>query len=212
MSAQTKRILLWIALIATTPCLLFTALWCVVLFGSVNPMVRAFITDFEVENRTQEAVWVTPVGTYNSGGKKVLPQFSASFMPFLTIFAWESRDLHIGAGERRRIYYDCDDINFSEIVVRDSTETVTVLVVDANPPTDDYYANQFDVYFIDDIGNLPQPTPSVSAAIAPIGDRTMIWCCAFAGLVALFLFRRLRRELRRSSQTSETMILQVGQH
>ena len=205
MSAHTKRILLRIALIATTPFLLFTGLWCLFFFNTVNPMQIMFITDFEVENRTLQPVWVTPIGTFRSGGKTVLPQFSA---PFPAIPTWRSRDLGIAPGERRRIYYDWDDINFSEIVIRDSVGVLRNLVVDHRPPTDAYYANKADLYRIDNLLVLPMATPVVAAALAPSPRRFIFWTFAIAGLVAPFPFVWLRRRLRESTPTLNTVLAQ----
>lgn len=166
-------------------------------------MQRMFITEFEIENRTDQAVWVTPVGTFRSGGKSVLPQFLA---PFPAIPAWRSGHLRIDPGGKRRIYYDWDDINFSEIAIRDSSGLLRNLVVDPNPPTDQYYANRDDLYSIDNIHSLPNAPAGVHTAVAPNSRRFIFWTLAILGLVAPFLFRWLRRQLREIPQTSDAVL------
>jgi hypothetical protein len=199
MSAKRKRVLLRIALIATAPFLLITGLWFLFAFNTVNPMQIAFITEFEVENQTQMPLWVTPVGTFRSGGKSVLPQLAAAFP---AIPAWRSRDLRIDPGETRRIYYDWDDINFSEIVVRDSVGVLRNLVVDPAPPTDAYYANKADLYRIENLQTLPVATSDIVTVLAPNPVRFIFCGLAVAGLIAPFLFGWLRRRLRESTEFS----------
>ncbi|WP_145379291.1 hypothetical protein [Symmachiella dynata] len=194
MLIKTKRKLLWIALIGTMPFLVFTMIWGLFLLNCFNPMQLAFISDFEIENKTQQPIWVTPVGTFNSGIKAVLPQSMAAFP---AIPAWHSRDLPIAPGARRRVYYDWDDINFSEIVVRDAVGTVAVQLVDAHPPTKDYYANKMDLYEISDIGTLPTPTPAVTKAVSPPPHQTLFWTLAVCGLLAPFPLIWIRRQFRR---------------
>lgn len=156
-------------------------------------MQLTFITEFEIENRTDQPLWVTPVGTFRSGGKSVLPQFST---PIPAIPAWRSRHLKIDPGARRRIYYDWDDINFSEIAIRDSAGVLRNLVVDPTPPTDQYYANRDDLYPIDNIHSLPNAPAGIHTALAPNPRRIIFWTLAIMGLVAPFLFGWLRRKLR----------------
>lgn len=199
MIAKTKQRLLRIALVATAPFLLITCLLCLFLLNTVNPMQLEFITSFEIENRTQQPLWVTPVGTSRSGGKSVLPQYAASFP---AIPAWSSRDLRINPGERRRIRYDWDDINFSHIAIRSSDGVVRSLIVDDTPPTDAYYANKADLYSIDDLQSLTMATRDVTAALVPSRHRLVLYPLVIAGIVAPFLFVWLRRRLRELARTA----------
>lgn len=193
MTTGTRLILLRVALVGTAPLLLITALWCLFLLNTLNPMQLVFVTTFEVENRTQEPIWVTPVGTYHPGERNVLPQFACP-IPAIPAFRW--RDLHIGAGETRRIHYDWDDINFSELVVRDGKGVLRTLVVDANPPANSYAPNQEKSYLVGDLSDLPLAAPDVMAAIGPRGPSPWFWALAIAGLIAPLLFRWLRRTIR----------------
>jgi len=201
MSTRTQRILLWIALIATAPFLLITGLWCLFLFNTVNPMQAAFISEFKIENRTRVPIRVTPVGTRNDGSKHVLPQFSRIFP---AIPASDSRDLQIDAGKIRSIYYDWDDINFSEIAIRDAVGTLRTLVVDPAPPTTSYYANKHNLYSIENLSALPMATFAVVAAVAPRPSSFSLWPFAIIGLMAPLVFRWLWRRLRALQLASKT--------
>jgi hypothetical protein len=201
MSTRTQRILLWIALIATAPFLLITGLWCLFLFNSVNPMQAAFISEFKIENRTQLLIWVTPIGTRNDGSKHVLPQFSR-ILP--AIPASDSRDLQIDAGKTRSIYYDWDDINFSDIAIRDTVGTLRTLVVDPAPPTTSYYANKQNLYPIEDLSALPVATSAVVAAVAPRPSSFSLWPFAIIGVMAPLIFLWLWRKLRAYQLTTNT--------
>ncbi len=155
-------------------------------------MQLIFTANFEVENRTQQPLWITPIGTTLSGGKSVLPQF----FPFPAIPVLQSRELRIEPGRRRRIHYDWDDINISEIAVRESTGVLRSYVIDSSPPTDAYYANKEGEYAIADFQQLPIASPTVAAATAPNPRRFMFPLVTVAGIVAPFVFRSLRRRLR----------------
>jgi hypothetical protein len=189
---SSQRLVLRLALYATAPLLVMTGLLCLVLVNSVNPMQLIFIANFEVENKTQQPLWITPIGTTLSGGKSVLPQF----FPFPAIPVLQSRELRIEPGRRRRIHYDWDDINISEIAVRDSTGVLRSYVIDSSPPTDAYYANKEDEYAIADFQQLPIASPTVAAATAPNPRRFVFPLVTVAGIVAPFVFRSLRRRLR----------------
>ena len=172
--------------------LVMTGLLCLILVNSVNPMQLTFISNFEVENKTQQPLWITPIGTTLSGRKSVLPQF----IPFPAIPVLHSRELKIEPEQRRRIHYDWDDINISEIAIRDSTGVLRCFVIDSSPPTRAYYANKKDLYAIDDFQRLPMATPTVAAAAAQNPRRFVFPILAVAGIVAPFVFRSLRRRLR----------------
>lgn len=209
MSNRTKRILLRIAVIVTAPFLLFTALWVLFFFNLINPMQEAFITEFEIENNTQQTVWVTPVGTFNEGGKSALPQFMSRFP---SIPLGRSRDLMIEPGARRHIYYDWDDINFSEIAVRDSSGVLRNLVIDDSPPAEDYYANQEDLYRIENLESLPKASPEIQSAVAPPPPRVVFWTFARGGLIAPFLFTYLRRRQRELTDTPPVNVASGSSH
>jgi hypothetical protein len=105
-------------------------------FNAVNPMQLTFVTGFRVENRTSRPLWITPVGTLHAGGKHVLPQFAAGFP---AIPAFRTKNLRIEPGGSTWISYDWDDINFSEVVVRNAEGEYRQLVVDPDPPKHSYY-------------------------------------------------------------------------
>ena len=197
MSVKSQRLVLRVAIYATAPLLVMTGLLCLVLVNSINPMQLAFISNFEVENGTQQPLWITPIGTRLSGEKSVLPQF----FPFPAIPVLRSRELRVGPNQRRRIYYDWDDINFSEIAIRDSRGVLRSYVIDSSPPTDAYYANNTEAYAIDDFQRLPMAPATVVAATAPNPRRFVFPIVVLGGIVAPFVFRLLRRRLRELTRT-----------
>jgi hypothetical protein len=197
MSVNSERLVLRLALYATAPLLVMTGLLCLVLANSVNPMQLAFISTFEVENKTQQPLWITPIGTTLSGDKSVLPQF----LPFPVIPVLRSRELRVEPGKRRRIYYDWDDINISEIAIRDSTGVLRCYVIDSSPPTDACYANNRDAYTVDNLQRLPMASATVAAATAPNPRRFVYPIVVVAGIVAPFVFHSLWRRLREPAET-----------
>lgn len=139
-----------------------------------NPMQLAFLTEFRVRNQLKEPVWITPIGSFTSGGKGVLPQFSAKEPP--AIPAWQSTVLRVDPGTVRVVYYDWDDINFTELLVEFADGSQRLLLVDPNPPTDGYSPNKQKEYFISDRAKLHTVSKeSVKAA----HSRRPVWLFRF---------------------------------
>lgn len=160
---SAKRVVLLGALIVLTPPLAVSGM--LVLAVLCDPMGEVFQASFRVENRTNQPLWITPVGTFNSGGKDVLPQYGSSYLPG-TI---RSINLRIEPGGSTSITYDCDDINFSEIVVRNAAGEYRQVVVDPDPPKKNYYANDQKLFTIGDWETLPPAAANV-VAVAQIPD------------------------------------------
>ena len=103
-------------------------------FHAIAPM--AFLTDCSVTNKTDSEISFTPVGTVGPDGhRSTLPLYRTSFPYFM-----KSNVGHfsVAPGNTFHFCYDMDDINFSEIVIRDSRGTVGQIVVNPNP-TDNQY-------------------------------------------------------------------------
>ncbi len=73
-----------------------------------------FLTEFTVENRTEETIVVTPVGTGESGHRGPLPVKMFAFPPFA---AFRSGEFRLAPDESISVQYDMDDITLSELVV-----------------------------------------------------------------------------------------------
>jgi hypothetical protein len=115
------------------------------IINSINPMALAFIVPFDVINESGEMLIVTPVGTFNDGGKSVLPTYIRRF-PAIPRLA--RQPYRIAPGETQRIFFDCDDINFSELAIQNASGEFRQLVTDPNPPTKDYYAPRKNLFTI----------------------------------------------------------------
>jgi hypothetical protein len=180
-------------LILLTPLLLTSLASILLILNSVNPMQLTFVTEFRVENQTTRPLWVTPIGTFNTGGKCVLPQFATS-VP--AIPAVRSRDLRLEPGGSTWIIYDWDDLNFSEIVVRDARGEYRQLVVDPDPPKRNYYRNKRERYVIEEWESLPAATANVLAAALNLDRQWWIWGLFAIGLIVMGLYRWLYRVYR----------------
>jgi hypothetical protein len=177
-----REALILCGLIVFSPLLLTSLFSLFFLFGSVNAFWVVFISRFRVENRTGAPLWITPVGTFNSGVKGVLPQFATSFPAFP---AFRSRELRVDPGRSRRIRYDWDNINFSEIVVRNARGEYRQLIVDPDPPKKDYSPNRQEVYVIADFDSLSNVAQDVFAAASEAGKEHRFWLLFVTGFPVL---------------------------
>lgn len=139
----------------------------------------AFVTDFAVENRTDTAVVVTPVGTVGAGDRAPLPVKMLAFPP---LPALRGGGYHLAPGESVTIQYDMDDINFSEIVVAAEPGRPLQLVTDPTPTANQYHGPLQRHYVIDDLARLEPATPPVQAA-AQAADRQWVEACVMGSLL-----------------------------
>lgn len=191
---RRKRIAINIGLILVSPFLLCTCVPLLLLVNTVNPLAVAFNSEFEVENRTSGPIWITPIGTTNQGSKAVLLQYTGRR---LAIPSLHSTDLEVVPGRRVRIHYDWDDINFSDILVRDLAGNESVFVVDAAPPTRGYFQNQQPLYVIQTAELSPAPPQIVTARDRSGRYRWRSWTVMALGFIAPIVFLILLRARRR---------------
>jgi len=196
MRTKTKLYLVRAGLLVAGALLPLTLISLIVLLNAVNPMALGFITGYVISNRTAEPILVAPVGTLDERGRRgLLGNFPFPFpaMPGLRI-----KDIAVAPGGRRIMYYDWDDIQFSEIVVRDSTGTWQI-VVNAEPTK-----NQFRAVAVMDFAVTPE-TPRIPVAPAVLEaaespDRSLLFHAAWiSGLAAPLVFRFLWRANKRLS-------------
>lgn len=185
-----KRFVMLVGLVASAPLLLTTLASFLLLFNAINPMQLAFLSSFRVENRTGRPLWVTPVGTFHSGGKRVLPQFATGV---LAVPAFRSKEIRVEPGGSAWVHYDCDDINVTEIVARAAGGNDRQLVVDPAPPKDGYYRNGSDLYVLDSWNALSPAPADVLAAVREPDRQWPLWGLVATGLVVLPLYRALWR-------------------
>jgi len=132
------------------------------LMNSFNPMQLAFVTDFSVENRTGESIWITPIGTVGTQGKRWPIPTSSRRAPWME--SSQRARLPIECGAKRTLFYDWDDINFSELVVERAGAEPRQLVVNPDPTTNQYSRLEVNEFVIDDWDALAPLEPDVRAA------------------------------------------------
>lgn len=119
----------------------------------------AFIADFTIANQTSRVITVIPIGTVGIEGRRYpLPITISSY---LNLPALGGRALRLMPGEEVAISYDMDDINFSEIVVKDDRAKVVQLITDPQPTTRQYHGPTQQRYIVDDLARLQAPPATV---------------------------------------------------
>jgi hypothetical protein len=86
-------------------------------FTLFNPLLLAFLANFEIKNDSGLAVQVTPIGMWEGSGLYgPLPTYRSEHPP--AIPARAPCDIPLAPGETISITYDWDDINFRHLLVR----------------------------------------------------------------------------------------------
>lgn len=154
----------------------FLPLTCIpVLFlsNTINPMALAFITRFTVENRMEATIFVTPIGTVGSEGRRFplsLMRWEFPWMP-----ASQRGRLPVRSGEMITFYYDWDDINFSELVVEAEDGELRQLVVNPKPTLNQYTIPKVTNFVIDDLAKLETVDQRVRGAHAAAQKPVRWW-------------------------------------
>ena len=153
------------------------------------------MTSFTVRNHSGEGVHITPIGTVGKEGHRRLLPLSSSAR--LSIPASTASDFYLAPNEERRFTYDCDDINFSEIAVRDHRGNWRQIVVDPTPTERQYHRPPIDVFSIPPLSELPKATEAVHIAASQRNSRVAgLWLIALFGLLppalVIFCLKRLR--------------------
>jgi hypothetical protein len=184
---------LQISIYATYP---FLALSLLFLLGM--PMGMAFVTGFTVENRTGEIVSITPVGTLDEEGKRgPLPVKLYAGVP---LPAWNSGARRLADGESITIYYDWDDINFSEILVENAQGQQRQFIIDPNPTSDQFHMPSKSHFVIDDFPNLQVASPAVQTAANAANKRTRPVAILYLLIFGPWIVYGILRWIRRSSE------------
>lgn len=146
-------------------------------------MQVVFITSFTLENRTNEDIFITPLGAVDQeGDRDILPQYLS---PFPAIPVLKNGNLKIKPGESKTIYYDWDDINFSEIFIK-TKSSERVLIVDANPTRNQYHPPDSRHFVIKNLKVLKEPTSELRMA-ADVKDWA-IWVLPIVYSLSVYVF------------------------
>lgn len=180
---MTKRHWVVAGLIVTAPCLLCTALLFVIVF--VASIVIMFSSEWAVDNRTSEPLWVTPLAS-GSHRPVPLPNYSSRF-PINTL-----GEVSIQPGECTRFFIDAyveSDCPALGLVVRTSNE--------------EYFfraSSRDNQYVLDDLTKLPRANAEMISAWERARTRVdfgiPFLIITTLGLVAPVVFLRLRRSYR----------------
>lgn len=186
---MTKRHWYLVGLLLTGSCLLFTGLLLVVFF--VAFVVIAFSSEWTVENRTNEQLWVTPLAM-SSRSPVALPNYATRF-PTHTL-----GEVPIQPGDSANFFIDAyveSDCPALGLVIRTSEGEHHFQTSKHNKR-----------YVIDDLSTLPRATSEMVVAweIARqpryFGIRLLV--VATLGLGAPIIFLVLRRNYRKLNQST----------
>lgn len=167
-------ILKWMALILLAP--LFSLLF---LLNTVNAFQLLYVMALRVKNRTSRPLWITLVGTFDSGRKAILSQFIAR-LPAIPSF-WASDQL-VQPGNSTWFYFDRKGLRYYQVVVRNDEKEYRQLVIDPVPSRGNFYRHEDNHFSIDEWETLmPLPSDMLSAALQP--DKSwLLWIFFLAGI------------------------------
>ena len=139
-----------VVLLATSPLALLSALSFV---NAVNPFQTWFLTPLEIVNRSGRRVEVTPIGAWEGTGQRgALPLSISNWIAFE---APRRGNFALGDGDSIHLVYDWDDINLTDIVVKDEFGNIRSLVIDDDPPLHGMYARG-GPHVIPNFGTVPR--------------------------------------------------------
>src|SRR5688572_29552266 len=124
------------------------------LFWMSSGFAAVFVIDLTIENRTGRPLVVTPVGTARDGVRRRCP---------LHVMVWHFPPLRaggfrLGAGESITLYYDRDDVVFSDLLVEDERGQLFQLAADPEQ------TQLQGIFVIDDVGMRTPAGPEVRQA------------------------------------------------
>jgi hypothetical protein len=120
-----------------------------------NPLLTAFLSTFEIENRSGQTVSVTPIGmTEGQGHIAPLPRYDdKGDIPQRHL---QRTRIVLDPGETVHITYDMDDINFRHILVRTVSGHVRLLDTDKRGTLSLCYGAHEKVYVIPSLDMIPE--------------------------------------------------------
>ena len=112
----------------------------------------AFLTYCSLTNRTATNIAVTPVGTVGSNGTRhLLPLCRTSFPFFIKS---QRGEFEVAPNQTLTFCYDMDDINFSEIVIRNAHGMTAQIVVNEQPTQRQYTVPDTTDFTVTDFDSL----------------------------------------------------------
>ncbi|MEZ6035648.1 MAG: hypothetical protein R3C17_21325 [Planctomycetaceae bacterium] len=168
MPESTMRWLKWIIAVPYYLALFFAGLFW---FDAFAPM--AFLTSCSVTNRSDSAIVFTPVGTVGPEGTRCPLPLYQTFYPFFM----KSRLGHfsVSPGSTYKFCYDMDDINFSEVVIKDGSGKVGQFVVNPTPTANQYIAPKVTHLTFNNTAQLSPVTPDTLQVFTHTAESTGLW-------------------------------------
>ena len=140
------RVAAWL----TSPLVVLSGLACC---NACNPMQMAFVTEMVIVNKVREDVVVSPIGAVHGSGRlSALPTFLRD-KP--AIVAPRDGRFSVASGATLRLFYDCDDIDATQIVVETASASPRSLAIGSGPGP----------YAIEQLDELPEASDSARAAV-----------------------------------------------
>jgi hypothetical protein len=183
MQHRLRKILLLAIGYSTLP---FSLLAMLLVVNAVNPMGTMFLHTFTIENRTDDEIFVSPIGAVDSEGTRRTLPFSV-FKRF-EVFSIKRDDFRIPAGTSMDFTYDWDDIQFSEILIRRRNEPWKNMETGLHPTYMQYRRPGKIVFEVRDVASLPD-APQINLSALP-GNPTrilVIYLLSFLGLLSPLL-------------------------
>ena len=161
------------------------------------------MTDIQITNSTQHTISVTPIGTVGVKGYRD-PLHQVHRKPPEFDYK-EQGGYEVLPDSTVELWYDWDDINFSEIVVEDHLGNLSQFVVDPNPTQNQYHPPSTNTFTITDTSPLVPVTPDVMAAFTRAQKPNLIPLELYGWLLPwltfpLLLWARLRMRSASSVQ------------
>ncbi len=189
MGATTKKRILRIAGYVLLPLFCLTVLFAC---NAFNPMGVAFLFPFEVVNYSGEDLSITPIGARGpTGTRGTLPISRWGH-------AWSASnqrtDFALPAGQTVRLVYDCDDVQFTELVCRRADGSHFIVPTGLDPVAEQYRAPPTARFAIGLAALYDSATPFHLAAIGP--PRPSGWTLellALSGLLSPLCFWLAKR-------------------
>src|SRR5437016_2977192 len=144
----------------------------------IFPFQLLYVMAFRVVNRTSRPIWITPVGTFDSGKKAILPQFVA-VPPALPAF--RERNRRVKPGSSKWIHFDRKGLGYYEIVVCNAEGEYRQLALDPVPSTENFYRHGSNQYIIEDWGSLAPVADDVLAATLAFDKGWLGWMVFLVG-------------------------------
>jgi hypothetical protein len=190
---KIRKTSLLISIIFTSP---FLLLCFFVLLSTVNPMLLLFITNFKVENQSGQDIWFTPIGTRGAEAQKGLMPIYLTAIPALP--AVRIGNYYLKDGDTKKIKYDWDDVNFSEILIKAKNGQFYELIVDLEPTDNQYHPPKSKHFVIPELNTLCVARPNI-IEVYDRKNRGWLRCLPLFGSAVFVLYCRMIAHYRKET-------------